>query len=102
MTIHKITIIGVMLMCKPSFMNAQRMARLYPETFFVCSYEELSLLKPGHQVKVCSNRERFWVMITAVEGKRFTGTVANNLVWNDLAFGDTVKFTMTNIFDYQM
>ncbi|RTP86864.1 hypothetical protein EKN35_19380 [Enterobacter asburiae] len=89
-------------MYKPSFMNAQQMARLNPETFFVHSYEELSLLKPGHLVKVCSNRERFWVLLTDVQGKRFTGEVANNLVWNDLKVGETVKFTMTNIFDYQM
>ncbi|GAL57844.1 hypothetical protein EV102420_08_03070 [Pseudescherichia vulneris NBRC 102420] len=89
-------------MNKLRFMNAQRMARLHPETFLVYDYDELSLLKPGHLVKVCSNRERFWVVITNVEGKRFTGTVANNLVFNDIAYGETVQFTMTNIFDYQM
>ncbi|HEY1846339.1 MAG TPA: hypothetical protein VGH05_15950 [Buttiauxella sp.] len=89
-------------MNKSHFMNAQRMARLHPESFFVYSYDELSLLTPGHYVKVCSNNERFWVEITSVEGKRFTGTVANNLVCNDLKLGDEVKFTMNNIFDYQM
>lgn len=89
-------------MYKPRFKNAQQMARLYPETFFVPSYEVLSLLKPGHLVKFCSNRERFWVILTDVQGKRFTGKVDNHLVLNDLKMGEIVKFTMANIFDFHM
>lgn len=85
----------------PHFVNAQRLARMYPESFEAYSYDELSNLTEGDHVKVCSNNERFWVLLTEVNGKKFKGKVNNHLRLNNLEVGDEVNFTMTNIFDFR-
>jgi len=79
--------------------NAQRLARLYPETFEAPSYEELSTLKVNDGVKVCMNNERFWVLIKSIKGKTITGAVDNYLVNNDLAVGEIITVRFSNVFD---
>lgn len=79
--------------------NAQRLARLHPDTFEVPAYWELQLLKVGDDIKVCSNNERFWVRITGIIGKTITGIVSNNLWFNELKFGDVIEVRFSNVFD---
>lgn len=81
------------------FLDAQRLARLNPNSFEVCSELELSVLKKGDLVKVCANGERFWVQLTKINWRMLKGTVANELVLNDLELGEEVNFHMRNIFD---
>lgn len=80
------------------FTNAQRLSRMY-DTFEVPTYEELSKLKVNDGVKVCLNNERFWLLITAINGKTITGAVDNNLFFNDLAAGDVVTVRFSNVFE---
>ncbi|EPY3962323.1 TPA: hypothetical protein ACKFTV_002206 [Klebsiella pneumoniae] len=81
--------------------NAQRLHRMYPNTFQVPTYEELSELKVGDLVKVCINNERFWSIITSIKGKTFIAEVNNHLVLNDLSVGDLIKIRFSNVFDYE-
>ncbi len=60
--------------------DARRMARRHPGTFRLSDPVDLASLAPGDAVKVCRDEERFWVTLTAVDGERLTGTVANRLV----------------------
>ena len=80
------------------FVNAQQMARENPETFEAPSKTELDNIKPGQPVKVSLNKERFWVLVTKVDGDNITGTIDNNLLRNNLKYGDIVTFTKDNVF----
>lgn len=62
------------------FVNAQLMHVLHSSTFDIPSKTALQALKAGDQVKVCVNRERFWVLVTEVTGSIVMGKVDNDLV----------------------
>ncbi|PAN98972.1 hypothetical protein CIW62_14330 [Enterobacter cloacae] len=70
--------------------NAQRLHRQYPETFYVPSYEELEKLKHNDQIKVCMGDTRIWVIVTEVKGKHITCT-------SD--FTGSMKVRFCNVFD---
>lgn len=80
--------------------NAKLLAKEHPKTFTVPPEARLKKLKPGDFVKVTRNNERFWVRLTGWVGKRWHGTVANDLVFNDdLKYGESIFFTKKNIYD---
>jgi len=80
--------------------NAKLMAKEHPETFFVPSDAEIKRVKPGDFVKLARNDERFWVRVTGWVGKKWHGTVANELICNDdLPYGSSIYFTKKNIYD---
>lgn len=80
--------------------NAKAMAKAHPKTFEVPPESRLKKLKPGDFVKVARNNERFWVRLTGWVGKRWHGTVANDLILNDdLKYGESIFFTKKNIYD---
>lgn len=61
--------------------DAQRMAEAHPDTFEAPSAEALALLpRVDDVVKVCDARERFWVLVRAVDEDRVTALVINSLL----------------------
>jgi hypothetical protein len=94
---------------KIEFANAQEMHKLYPDTFWAPSQEELDNVKVGDTVKVCAkvcaeqNRrtlERFWVKITKINGEILKGEVSNVLVDIDLKLDEEITFKKENIYDF--
>lgn len=83
------------------FENAREMSKKHPETFYAPSSQELSKLKEGHFVKVCVNSERFWCEIVEVdqESESIKASVANELIYSDIAVGEELSFKFENIYD---
>lgn len=80
--------------------DAKALAKAHPKTFFVPTDAQIKKLKPGDFVKIARNHERFWVRLTGWVGKKWHGTVTNDLINNDdLRYGDCVFFTKKNIYD---
>ncbi len=86
----------------------------HPESFWVPSAEEVSMLEPGDSVKLMfeakgwthglhgCGAERMWVKITKVQGDKFEGTLSNvPAVWNHLDWGDKVTFSRKHIIDFE-
>ena len=61
------------------FIDAQEMAKKYPETFEAPSIEELNQIKQDDSVKLCLNDERFWVKVIEVREDEIIGEVDNQL-----------------------
>ncbi|EON2338977.1 hypothetical protein ACLLKL_001946 [Escherichia coli] len=85
------------------FVDAQAMAKRYPDTFSAPSAAELSMITPGTHVKVCvDDCERFWVLVTAVTRSGITGTVDNDLIRthiHGLRYPDVVTFEPRHVYD---
>jgi len=81
--------------------NAQWMARRFPETFEIPSQEELDKLVKGDIVKICyydeTGSERFWVKITDVDGDKIQGTCDNNLINSKIPAGGLIEFKKVNV-----
>lgn len=83
------------------FVDAQEMSKKHPDTFEAPSIEELNDLAPDVNVKVCVEGERFWVLITEVNGDKITGTVDNDLQRthvHGLSLGDTINFEKKHVY----
>ena len=80
--------------------NAQEMARNYPETFKVPNSNDLDKMKVGDSAKICiNNKERLWVLITEINGAQLKGKLDNNpVILEDVAFGDLISFKKENIY----
>jgi len=62
-------------------------------------------MKPGDCVKVCDGRERFWVLLTEVQGDRLVGTIDNHLVGavgHGLTHPDEILLRRTDIYQVQL
>lgn len=82
------------------FVDAQEMHKNNPDTFDAPDNDELNAIKVGSTVKVCNERERFWVTVTGVDGEKITGEVNNNLLDNDeYDLGDPIVFEKKHIYD---
>ena len=81
------------------FLDAQEQNEKHPDTFYAPSQELLDLLTSDDQwVKVCENRERFWVEVKEVDGDKISGCVDNDLVFeHDFKCGDTINFEKRHI-----
>lgn len=83
--------------------NARLMHFEFPETFEVPSDSEIKKMKPGNMVKVARKNERFWVRIDGFVGRKWHGTVLNNLfLQEDLKKGDSIYFMRKHIYDIGM
>ena len=80
--------------------NAQEMAKTYPDTFEAPAKEELADIKVGDSVKICiNNKERLWVSITEIVGCQLKGTIDNSpITIDDVSFGDTILLKEENIY----
>jgi hypothetical protein len=92
----------------PELVNAQAMARKYPETFFVPAPHRLDELQPGDTVMIGSAgvftndpQERFrCVLVRRAEDGEWIAEVKNHLYFSHvhrLAWGDLVKFSTDHI-----
>lgn len=89
-------------MIQIQLVNAQEMAKQYPDSFTSPDQEELSKVSVGDSVKVCvNNEERLWVEVTAVNGDgKFKGNIDNCPVVVDfLSLGDPLSFKAENIYE---
>jgi hypothetical protein len=80
------------------FANAQEIHKAFPGTFEVPSNEELNAVVTGDFVKICHMEERFWVKVVSVIDSLVVGTVENELITSTLKYGETVTFTLDNIY----
>jgi hypothetical protein len=78
--------------------NAEEMARQYPDTFEVPSSSVLRKLHKGDLVKVSKPGERFWVEIVSRKGNTFLGRVDNPLLFGDVGYGDHIEFHACNVY----
>ncbi len=86
---------------KIKFIDAQKMARENPDTFYAPSLTELNEIKEGSLLKVATGGERFWVLVISVKGNKITGTVNNDLVFtkdHGLRYEDRVEFEKKNVY----
>ena len=87
-----------------TFVNVFNRAAIFPTTFIVPSSDELRNLEIGDCVKLISNNERFWVVITQISKDKvnFMGKVDNELI-NEHPFtlGSVVSFCAYNIMDIE-
>ena len=84
------------------FVNAQEMAIKNPETFDAPTKEELEVIKVGDIVKVSTGNERFWTIVTEINGEEIKATVNNDLVMEeneDLTLDTVISFKKENIYD---
>lgn len=89
-------------MKKATFVDAQEMSKLHPDTFEAPSIEELETIKPNSIVKVCANnKERFWVIVQSVDGQKISGEVNNVLMrtaTHGLMCGDIIQFDARHVY----
>ena len=85
------------------FIDAQEMARLYPDTFNAPSTEDISEIKNGDHVKVCNGQERFWILVSNndIVTQRITGQVDNILfdATEGLGLGDPVTVEYRHVYN---
>jgi hypothetical protein len=79
--------------------NAAEMHRQYPDEFEVPSPDEIRALRKGDVVKVCNDRERFWVLIESRNGDVFAGRVDSMLLFGKVRYGDRIEFHADNLYD---
>jgi hypothetical protein len=84
----------------PLLVNAWEKAKAHPDRFEVPHPSVLRNLRAGDFVKVCDDRERFWLQIVARRaGDIFLARVVNALLFSDLELGDFVELHACNIYD---
>ena len=83
------------------FVDAQQMAKDYPDTFEAPTEKELKNLKVGQYVKVSHNGERFWVEVVKVGiTDRMTGRIDNDLVCEQpFECDDVINFRKCHIYN---
>jgi hypothetical protein len=84
---------------RSTFVDAQEMARAYPQSFQAPSPLDLHDIKVGDSIKVCLNNERFWLSVIQVQGDRILGKVTNDLLFNDLRYGSQIVVEKRHVHD---
>jgi hypothetical protein len=78
--------------------NARKLHEENPDTFA----RDLTGVSVGAFVKICHSNletpERFWVEVTAIDGKKIEGIVANELIFSWLDHGAHLKFELDNVY----
>ena len=78
--------------------DAKQQSINHPDTFEYPE-EDLNFLKEGDYVKVCHNEERFWVMLTQMNGDNLVGFVNNDLVYkHQFKCDDKVSFEKRHVY----
>jgi len=83
------------------FVDAQKMAKRHPSTFYVPTKAQLAAIAPGAYVKVCAGTERFWVEVKSVNGSKIAGRIDNDLVCtseHSLNCGDDIEFEPRHVY----
>ena len=83
----------------PILVSAEDMARQHPDRFHRPPPVILKIIGVGDIVKVCDNRERFWVVVTHRKGNIITGEVNNHLIHSPLKVGEKIRFHIDNVYD---
>lgn len=86
---------------KMNLQNAALMALEYPDTFSQPSISAIKKVRVGDLVKLSTEKERFWVVVSGFEGKKWFGQISNKLIYSDVNVGDTVPFYKKNIYDIE-
>ena len=81
------------------FTDAQDMAKQH-DFFQAPTMDDLKGVRIGSSVKVCTGRERFWVLVTRIEDDVIKGMVDNDLVCEEhgLKCGDEITFEKRHIY----
>jgi hypothetical protein len=79
--------------------DAQQMAKEFPDTFEAPSSSDLSRLRAGDVVKVSKRDERFWVQIVSRRDDIFLARVDNCLLSGRVGYGDLIQFHECNVFE---
>ena len=80
------------------FLDAQQMKKENPNTFWAPNQKEMDSLQSGQFVKICENRERFWVELTGVDGDILVGRVDNDLAFkHSFKCDDIITFEKKNV-----
>ncbi len=85
-----------------TFVDAQEMGKLHPDSFYAPSKDDLAKIKAGDFVKVSIAGERFWVKVTKVELPHIIGEVDNQLLnsyQHGYSLGSKIVFKPENVFD---
>lgn len=85
-----------------NFVNAQKMHKKVGESFYAPSQNQLDKLNVKDIVKISYCSERFWAIVTNINGDNITAKVDNNLELTEkhgLRYNSIVKFSKNNIFD---
>ena len=87
------------------FVDAAKLSKQHPDTFFVPSTEEIELVKPEQFVKVCLDEpgiggERFWCQVISNDQKTklIVAEINNHLVSYDLEVGTKVEIKYRNVY----
>ncbi len=86
---------------KVIFENAQKKRLENPDTFSAPTKEELDAIRPGSIVKVCTEGERFWAVVTEVNGNHIEARIDNDLLLveqHGLNYRDLIKFQKCHIY----
>jgi hypothetical protein len=86
---------------RPKLINAQDMAKQYPESFYAPSEEKLLKVSIGDNVKICNNYERFWCPVESIDIKKITfkTRVDNFLVLTNYEVGDYITVGFDHVYD---
>lgn len=84
---------------KIRFVNAQKMKKQYPDSFYGPATKDLEALKPGDFVKVCAYQERFWAEVLEIEGQNVTARIDNDLITIKLSYNEKISFQKDHIYD---
>jgi hypothetical protein len=81
-----------------NWVDVDERAKQHPDTFE--KPDNIDEIVPGCYVKICNNRERFFVMVTKVfPDGTIHGKVSNHLVFvTDYQYGDMVEFLKKHVF----
>jgi len=82
-----------------TFVDAQEMVQLHPETFEAPTADELDQITEGTIVKICNGEERFWAGVTKVDGEKISASVDNDLLGDyGYNYGDIIEFEKRHIY----
>jgi len=85
---------------KIKLVNAQKMNKKYPATFQIPTKKKLKKITIGSIVKVCDEKERFWVIVKEKTSNQLVGKIDNNLISKSIYNrGDLIKFEEKHIYD---
>lgn len=80
--------------------DAQKMADEY-STFHAPDPLQLQQIVAGYLVKVSNLSERFWVLVTSVDGQRIRGTIDNHLAPGGPTLGDAIELELRHVYEFK-
>ncbi|HDR2864891.1 TPA: hypothetical protein QCK11_004931 [Enterobacter asburiae] len=81
--------------------NAQRLARLHPNSYEVPTYEELDEISVGDYVYVINNDEPIGLRVVSIYGKTLICSALSKCFYNNIVVGSCLPVKYSNIFGYR-